>query len=108
MSRLKTNWTNNRDLFEIKQKMKGLKPTDQLVIVTPGYKLKDLRSLGFVVHKVIVKNEFDDHGYFKTAGEMPTYYRVIRIRSQEDLNFLKLSHPKAIWNCYTVEDIVCF
>lgn len=90
--------------IEIKRKLKRLKETDYIIIVNPNYDIKSLRSLGFVVHKVKIDYPYDTRGYYK--GENPTHYKIIRVRSIDELNYLRIIHPKAIIEVAQVKEII--
>jgi hypothetical protein len=105
MTILNTYWRTERHVNAIKEKMHWLKPSDYIIIVTPDYNLKSLRSLGFVIHKIEIDYPYNQYGYYKSSNEIPQFFRTITVHSSDDLNYLKLSHPNAIYDCIKVADI---
>jgi len=104
MTVLKTRWRNEIHFQEIKKKLKKLKQSDYIVVINPTYDFKALRVLGFFVRKIKIDSPYDNHGYYR--GENPMFYRVIITKSEEELNYLRVSHSKAIYDYAMVADII--
>ena len=96
--------TANPYFLLIKNKLKKVKPSDYLIIINPAADLKEIRNLGFVIHKVIIDNgPYDPDGYF---WNNPTYFRIIKAKSLDEINYIKLIYPKAIYEYANVQDIL--
>ena len=106
MTKLKMYWRTDDHLNAIKKKMRGLKESDYIVIIDPNDDLKTLRKLGFSVHRVKVNDiHYNEHGYFRHLHDTCATFKIIKFKTTEQLNFLKLSCPEAIKDIVKVGDI---